>query len=123
MPPFIKAAPRRPPISECDELTGIPILAQKKYAQIMAPSNAENTNWTEITSASIIPFPMVLATGVPKINIAIKLKDAAQTTAHLGDRMRVETIVAIELAASFIPFTKSKMSAANMVMKTNIIME
>ena len=44
MPPFIKAAPKSPPISECDELTGIPILAQKKYAQIMAPIRAENTS-------------------------------------------------------------------------------
>ncbi len=49
---------------------------------------------------SIIPEPTVFATAVPKVNAAMKLKNAAQMTAFPGDRTRVETTVAIELAAS-----------------------
>ncbi len=52
---------------------------------------------------STIPEPMVLATAVPKMNAATKLKKAAQTTALPGDSTRVDTTVAIELAASWKP--------------------
>jgi hypothetical protein len=47
-----------------------------------------------------MPDPTVLATAVPKPNAAAKLKNAAQITAFPGVRTRVETMVAIELAAS-----------------------
>ncbi len=53
------------------------------------------TAWT-----SIMPDPTVLATAVPKPNAATKLKKAAQMTALPGDSTRVDTTVAIELAAS-----------------------
>jgi hypothetical protein len=43
---------------------------------------------------------MVLATAMPKIKAAMKLKDAAQITASFGDRTRVETTVAMLFAAS-----------------------
>ena len=43
---------------------------------------------------------MVLATAVWKIKNAIKLKNAAHATAILGDKTRVDTTVATELAAS-----------------------
>jgi hypothetical protein len=49
---------------------------------------------------SMIPFPIVLATCSPKKRNAIKLKKAAQKTAVLGVRTRVETTVAMELAES-----------------------
>jgi hypothetical protein len=39
------------------------------------------------------------------------LKNAAQTTAWYGFRTRVDTIVAMEFAASWKPFMKSKSSA------------
>ncbi len=52
---------------------------------------------------STIPDPTVLATAVPKVNAATKLKNAAQTTAWPGDSTRVETTVAIEFAASWNP--------------------
>ncbi len=45
-------------------------------------------------------MPTVLATAVPKKNAATKLKNAAQSTACPGESTRVETTVAIELAAS-----------------------
>ena len=47
-----------------------------------------------------MPAPTVCATAVPKPNAAMKLKNAAQITALPGDRTRVETTVAMELAAS-----------------------
>ena len=50
--------------------------------------------------SSIIPLPMVLATAVPSRKAARKLKTAAQTTASRGDSTRVETTVAMLLAAS-----------------------
>ena len=49
---------------------------------------------------SIMPEPTVLATAVPNPNAATKLKKAAQITALPGVRTRVDTTVAIELAAS-----------------------
>ena len=120
-PPFTTAAPINPPIKECDELTGIPNRAQKKYAQIMAPSNAAKIRYTEINSLWTISLPMVLATGTPKTNNATKLKNAAHITAFFGERIRVETIVAMEFAASFMPLTKSKVRAARIVINTMVI--
>ncbi len=52
---------------------------------------------------SIMPAPTVLATAVPKPNAATKLKNAAHSTAWPGVSTRVETTVAIELAASWNP--------------------
>jgi hypothetical protein len=46
---------------------------------------------------------------------AIKLKNAAQRTATLGDSTRVDTTVEIELAASCIPLVKSNASAVKMM--------
>ena len=59
----------------------------------------------------MMPPPMVLATLVPNTAKAMKLKKAAQNTATRGDSTRVETMVAIELAASCRPFRKSNASA------------
>ena len=55
------------------------------------------------SSIWIIPDPMVLATAVPKVKAATKLKNAAQMTALPGESTRVETTVAIEFAASWKP--------------------
>src|SRR5581483_4847280 len=55
---------------------------------------------------------MVFATDSPNTRNATKLKKAAHTTAHCGRSTRVETIVAIEFAASWNPFMKSKASAS-----------
>ena len=49
---------------------------------------------------SIMPAPIVVATAVPNVKAATKLKKAAQMTALPGVRTRVDTTVAIELAAS-----------------------
>ncbi len=71
------------------------------------------------TVMSMRPLPMVLATAVPKIRKATKLKKAAQITARLGDRTRVETMVATELAASCMPLVKSKARATAMMKTMN----
>ena len=47
-----------------------------------------------------MPRPIVLATAVPSRKAARKLNAAAHTTASLGERTRVETTVAMLLAAS-----------------------
>jgi hypothetical protein len=43
------------------------------------------------------------------------LKNAAQATAFWGESTRVETTVAMELAASWKPFRKSNVSATTMM--------
>ncbi len=68
---------------------------------------------------SMSPVPMVWATAVPKMRKAMKLKKAAQMTACLGLRTRVETTVATELAASWRPFVKSKARAMKMMKAMN----
>src|SRR6185436_773528 len=62
---------------------------------------------------STMPLPTVAATATPKIANATKLKNAAQSTAHCGRSTRVETMVAMELAASWKPFMKSNASASS----------
>ena len=64
-----------------------------------------------------MPLPIVRATLTPNPNAATKLKNAAQTTAWVGLSTRVETTVAIELAASWKPLMKSK-TRATTTMKT-----
>ena len=65
---------------------------------------------------------VVAATFVPKIMKATKLKNAAHTTACCGESTRVETTVAIELAASWKPLKKSNANAMAMMMTTQIVM-
>src|SRR5437016_14553757 len=59
---------------------------------------------------------MVLATAMPITKAATKLKKAAHTTATLGVSTRVDTTVAMLLAASWNPLKKSKQSATPTVM-------
>ncbi len=66
----------------------------------MAPINPASTTYWVTMSRSIMPLPMVLATAVPRRKAARKLKTAAHTTARRGESTRVETTVAMLLAAS-----------------------
>src|SRR6202047_2811286 len=61
-----------------------------------------------------MPFPIVVATAVPKMKAAMKFQNEAQTTARKGVRTRVETTVAMELAASCQPLENSKASVRTM---------
>src|SRR5579864_9358853 len=68
---------------------------------------ASSTCWfTKRKSTS--PLPIVAATAVPNESGATKFQNAAQTTAQRGRRTRVDTTVAMELAASCQPLAKSK---------------
>src|SRR5207247_8967725 len=80
-------------------------------SQAVATSRVARRNQAVTILGSIVPFPIVEATFTPKRKAATKLKKAAQSTASLGVRTRVETTVAIELAASWKPFMKSKNNA------------
>src|SRR5207244_5779018 len=93
-----------------EELDGSPerqvIMSQRKAAT----SAAKITAWSTASGATI-PFPTVVATATPKPKAATKLKNAAHATAMRGVSTRVETTVAIEFAASWKPFMKSKARA------------
>ena len=70
---------------------------------MIAPIRPAKITAKVTTLISTSPLPTVLATAVPNVNAATKLKKAAQMTALPGVRTRVDTIVAIELAASWNP--------------------
>ena len=69
-------------------------------SQTIAPISPAKMTANETIEMSTRPEPTVFATAVPKVNAATKLKKAAHTTAFPGVSTRVETTVAIELAAS-----------------------
>src|SRR3989344_8059786 len=97
-------------MSACEELVGRPRYQVIRF-HIIAPKSPPSTTIGVTTLISIRPLPMVFATAVPKTKNAMKLKNAAHTTACRGERTRVETIVAMELAASCTPLVKSKIRA------------
>src|SRR6266496_1829614 len=83
-----------PPTSACEELVGRPN-HQVMMSQAVAPSRVARRSQAVTILGSIVPFPIVEATFTPKRKAATKLKKAAQSTASLGVRTRVETTVAI----------------------------
>ena len=103
-------APTSPPIRACELLEGMPS-RQVMTFQTMAPISAPKITRGSTTSAPTMPVPTVWATCRPKNRKAMKLKKAAQTTAYCGRSTRVETMVAIELAASCRPLRKSNSRA------------
>src|ERR1700712_4809503 len=109
-PAFAIPAPTNPPISACELLDGIPSAHVMRF-HTMAPINAPNITCASMTLGSMIPVPIVLATWSPNTINATKLKNAAHSTAYCGRSTRVETIVAMELAASCNPLRKSNSSA------------
>src|SRR4051812_48051 len=109
-PPLAIPAPTNPPIRACELLEGMP-RAQVTRFQTMAPIRAAKITRSSMMAGSMIPVPMVLATWRPNTANATKLKNAAQNTAYCGRSTRVETMVAIELAASCSPLRKSNSSA------------
>src|SRR4030095_7461064 len=86
----------------------------------IAPMRAARITSASTLSGRTMPLPMVRATFTPNPNAATKLKNAAQTTACVGLRTRVDTTVAIELAASWNPLMKSKSSATTTMKTTSV---
>src|SRR6476469_6498782 len=109
-PAFAAPAPMRPPISACELDEGLAPHQVNRF-HTMAPINAPKMTCPSTMSGEIIPVPTVCATCKPKNKKAMKLKNAAQTTATLGERTGVETPVAIELAASCRELRRQKMRA------------
>ncbi len=97
-------------MSACELLEGMPS-RQVRTFQTMAPISAPKITRGSTTSAPTMPVPTVWATCRPKNRKAMKLKKAAQNTAYCGRSTRVETMVAIELAASCRPLRKSNRRA------------
>src|ERR1035437_7878773 len=99
--------PATRPMSACDELVGRP-----KYhvirSQMIAPASPPRITAKVTTWMSTMPEPTVLASAVPNVKAATKLKNAAQMTAFPGDSTGVDTTVAIELAASWNPLMRSE---------------
>src|SRR6185295_14488870 len=120
-PALITAAPAKPPMRAWDELVGRPQYQVMRF-QTMAPINPAKTTAWSTTLDSTTPFPTVVATLTPKPNAATKLKNAAQATACKGERTRVDTTVAMELAASWNPLMKSKTSATTTMSATTVNM-
>src|SRR5215204_1702767 len=109
-PALATPAPANPPMRACDEEVGRPSHQVRKF-QLAAPMSPAKTTASLTTSGSTV-LPTVLATCVWKTRKAMKLNRAAQTTASRGVSTRVETTVAIELAASWNPLVKSNTSAS-----------
>src|SRR5262245_44155455 len=97
-PAWTNPAPTSPPIRACEEEVGKP-----QYQVMMSHAHAAISvaAMTRLLTmpGSMIPLPMVAATERWNTKKAMKLKKAAQMTACCGERTRVETIVATELAA------------------------
>src|SRR5664280_1280754 len=98
-PTLAIAAPAKPPIRAWDELVGRPKY-QVMMSQAMAPIRPARITYSVAAAGTTSPLPIVVATLSGKMNAATKLKNAAQTTASPGESTRVDTTVAIELAAS-----------------------
>src|SRR5215204_3553039 len=96
------AAPTKPPIKAWEDDVGRPSHQVIRFHTI-APATPASRMCGVTAFESITPLPIVFATCVPSTANATKLKNAAHTTASLGESTRVETTVAIELAASWKP--------------------
>ena len=79
-PALVTPAPTRPPISACELDDGM-LPHQVIKSQKMAPISAPKITRASITSAEMMPTPTVRATCTPKIKKAMKLKNAAHSTA------------------------------------------
>jgi hypothetical protein len=90
-------APANPPIRAGEDEVGSPSHQVRKF-QAIAPTSPAKITASDTTAESTV-LPTVLATLVWNTMKARKLKLAAQITASLGVSTRVETTVAIELAA------------------------
>ena len=100
--PEARAAPTRPPINACEEDDGSPKYQVIRF-QAMAPSRPPITMtrpW--LPDGGEITLPTVLATSWPR-KAPTKFMTAAMARATRGVRARVDTEVAIALAASWKP--------------------
>ena len=105
--PEARPAPMSPPIRACEDEEGMPKYHVMRF-QVMAPTSALTTIVRAWLGESMVSNPVrmsliVLATSTPS-NAPTKLRMAAIVRARRGVSARVETEVAIALAASWKPF-------------------
>jgi len=97
------AAPAKPPIRVCEEEEGIPNHHVARFHEMAAiipekiTGSVIKSSITALETVFAIPNSPIMYFAIKK---ATKLKKAAHKTALKGDKTFVETIVAIELAAS-----------------------
>ena len=98
-----REAPTRPPTRACDDDDGMPKYQVMRF-HAMAPTTPANTMPRPLMPAGgwMMPLPTVLATAPPRCAPA-KLPSAAMIRPVRGLSARVETEVAIALAASWNP--------------------
>ena len=103
VPAAASVAPTNPPIRACDEDDGRPNHQVVRF-QTMAPSKAARTTTRldSVSGSSTIPDPTVWATPVPR-KAPTRFITAAITRAARGVSARVDTDVAMALAASWKP--------------------
>src|SRR5258705_12948173 len=118
-PALTTAAPAKPPINAWEELVGNP-QTHVIRSHTIAPMSPARITHSSTTAVWTTPLPTVRATLTPKPNAATKLKNTAQTTTSSGVSTRVDTTVAMELAASWKPLMKSKTSATKMMTTTAV---
>ena len=101
--PAARAAPASPPMSACEDDEGNPNHHVMRF-QPVAPTRAAATSHSPSTpvGVSMIPEPIVAATLPPK-KAPTRLAIAAMPRATRGVSARVETEVAMALAASWKP--------------------
>src|SRR5690349_22763481 len=101
--PATRAAPQRPPMRAWEEDEGSPNHHVIRF-QAIAPTRAATTSHIPSTPSgwAMMPDPMVAATLLPK-KAPKRLATAAIASATRGVSARVETEVAIALAASWKP--------------------
>src|SRR3954465_7754746 len=116
-PACATAAPPIAPTRAWEELVGRPTY-HVITSQAIAPRSPATMTLFVKTCGCTRSVAIVAATFVPKIRNAAKLKKAAQATARRGESTRVETTVAMELAASWNPLKKSKPSATTTMRTT-----
>ena len=123
---LVIAAPANPPISVWEEDDGIPSYHVARF-QIMAATIPEkmigrviNSSKTTLDTVLAIPNSPMMYLAIKK---ATKLKDAAHNTALKGVSTLVETIVAIELAASWNPLIKSNIKASTIMVIKSVIFD
>src|SRR5438309_1825799 len=116
-PACATAAPASPPTIAWEEEVGIPPHHVRR-SHAIAPTSPAAMTGIVTDAGETTPCLIVEATASPKTRNAMKLKKAAHATARCGERTRVETIVAIELAASWKPLMKSNARASPMIAQT-----
>jgi len=98
-----RPAPVSPPIRACDDDDGRPFHHVMRFHVIAPMSPAKTTTMPATPSGGVMmPLPMVVATLVPR-SAPTRFMTAAMIRAARGVRARVETDVAMALAASWKP--------------------